>query len=93
MKNWVQITIEAGIPEDKQDLGHEGVVASKAGAEAVVAALVALGLVEVTQTRRILKRKGPRTSDQRIRDPRQIEIDTATATATFESGMAMADAM
>jgi len=81
MKRWVQIIIEAGVPDDQPDLGHEGVVAAKEGAAELAYTLAKLGLAEVSQTRRIMTKKGPRTADHRILDSRQMEIEAALAVA------------
>lgn len=58
MKQTVDITITADVPDDADDdLGHEGVVQTKEAVAAVVAVLTKLGFRDVKASRRIYKRK------------------------------------
>ncbi len=57
MNHHIEITITADIPEDKDDAGHEAIVATKDGTHSIVEQLEKLGLTNVHQHRRLIKRK------------------------------------
>jgi hypothetical protein len=57
MSRHVEITVTADVPDGKEDLGHEAIVASKALAHELVETLHKLGLTDAKQERRIYTRK------------------------------------
>lgn len=64
MNKVIDIHITAAVPDDEPELAHEAVVATKAAVTALVARLHKMGLTEVTQSRRIMRRHNhARTED------------------------------
>lgn len=61
MNQIIEITITAEVPDDKHDLVHEAIVATKAPAQAIADKLAELGLTNIQQTRRPIKRKARAT--------------------------------
>lgn len=57
MNHHVEIWITAEIPEDHEDAGHEAIVATKEGTHALVKQLEDMGMKNVKQTRRLIKRQ------------------------------------
>lgn len=60
MNQIIEITITAEVPDGGHDLGHEAIVAAKEPAAALVTKLTELGLTNIQQTRRMIKRKAPK---------------------------------
>jgi hypothetical protein len=56
MAKHLEISITASIPDDKDELGHEAIIASRDGVNAVIDALNALGLIGVKRKSRLFVR-------------------------------------
>jgi hypothetical protein len=53
----IEVKISASIPDGDSELGHEAIVATKAPVQEVVDAMSKLGLVNITQKRRLHVRR------------------------------------
>lgn len=68
MNQIIEITITAEIPDGAHDLGHEAIVAAKEPAAALVTKLTELGLSNIQQTRRMIKRKAAKVAAPVVAD-------------------------
>lgn len=68
MDQIIEITITAQVPDGANDLGHEAIVAAKEPAAAIVTKLTELGLTNIQQTRRMIKRKAPKVTAPVVTD-------------------------
>lgn len=68
MNQIVEITITAEVPDGAHDLGHEAIVAAKEPAAALVTKLTELGLSNIQQTRRMIKRKAAKVASPVVAD-------------------------
>lgn len=64
--HYVEIKILAAIPDHDRHIGHAAVYKSEEPVKAVVAVLAELGLTDVTVTRDIVKRTGPRVGGSTV---------------------------
>lgn len=62
MNQIIEITITAEVPDGSHDLGHEAIVATKESAQSIADKLTALGLANIQQTRRMIRRKAPKVA-------------------------------
>jgi hypothetical protein len=69
MNQLIEITITAEVPDNAHDLGHEAIVAAKEPAAALVTKLTELGLTNIKQTRRMIKRKTARAVAPEVEAP------------------------
>jgi hypothetical protein len=76
MNQLIEVTITAEVPDGSHDLGHEAIVAAKEPAQALVTKLTELGLTNIKQTRRMIKRKAAKA------DTAPMPVDTATTEET-----------
>jgi len=57
MNQIIEITITAEVPDDKHDLLHEAIVATKEATQGIANKLAELGLTNVQHTRRPIRKK------------------------------------
>lgn len=62
MATHVVITVTGVVPDGQDERAHEVIVAAKDGVSAIVEVMKAMGLTDITPSRRIHKRTGPRAA-------------------------------
>lgn len=61
MGKYIELTVRADIPDDNEELGHDAIVQTRDPVAAIVVLLTAIGLQNVTPTRRIGSTKAKKT--------------------------------